>query len=358
MKPLILSLIISIFVLFNQAFCVERMTIAVMELEVKGGLSANEASILTEKVREALFHTGKYTVLDRSSMDEILKEMGLSQTGCTSVECIVNVGRVLSAQNMVAGYIGKIGTTYSMALRIINVQTGEIINMATVDCPGCQLEQVAANTPRDAVRKLLGEPVEEETSITAKESERLIETKKPGKLPAKKRKYMITIGLELISVNETDPGGVIGVGYNFTPNFALKAELVTLELNFRTEESSPIVGPVEISGSKNSLNAFLITPRYYKKISGKYLWIFFQIKFGVFGDKVRLYYDGDVGEDQDINPCICPGLGLHLFKDKFVSVDAVFGYDFIERHRIQFSDFSHKLDYSCYDLSLNVVFSF
>ncbi|NQS97628.1 MAG: hypothetical protein HQ591_04170 [candidate division Zixibacteria bacterium] len=352
MKSLILSLIISIFVLFNQAFCVERMTIAVMELEVKGGLSANEASILTEKVREALFHTGKYTVLDRSSMDEILKEFGLSQSGCTSVECIVNVGRVLSAQNMVAGYIGKIGTTYSMALRIINVETGEIINMATVDCPGCQLEQVAANTPRDAVRKLLGEPVEE----------------KPGKLPAKKRKYMIAIGIDHIG-GFNAWGGIIYVGYKFTPNFALIAEYVNLNLVFKTEgtvitEDTLIGTSYQIYDTGDPLNALMITPRFYKKISGNHLWGFLQVKFGVFWVKMHVVKQDfwsiniNIYDDTSTMFGVSPGLGFHLFNEKFISINAEFGYYVIEKYDFELMGFSDYVDYSGFSSSLNVVFSF
>jgi curli biogenesis system outer membrane secretion channel CsgG len=108
----------------------DKSTVAVLDLQVLGGLSSSEALILSEKVREALFLTGKFKVLDRSTMDEILKEQGFSQSGCTSDECIVQVGRMLSAQKMVAGSVGKIGGTYTLSLKLVDVQTGEIDNMA------------------------------------------------------------------------------------------------------------------------------------------------------------------------------------------------------------------------------------
>jgi hypothetical protein len=68
-------------------------------------------------------------------MNEILKEQGFQMTGCTSSECAVEAGKILNVAKMVGGSIGKIGTTYTLDLRIIDVATGKIESISTVDTP-------------------------------------------------------------------------------------------------------------------------------------------------------------------------------------------------------------------------------
>ena len=123
---LILFLIFPIIVLKSQTH------IAVVEFEGKN-VSEPEASALTDRLRTELFRTGKFRVLEREMMDEILKEQGMQQTGCTSTECIVEVGRIIGVEKMVGGSISKVGTVYSISAKIVSVETGEIIVTATYD---------------------------------------------------------------------------------------------------------------------------------------------------------------------------------------------------------------------------------
>jgi hypothetical protein len=59
-------------------------------------------------------------------MDDILGEQGFQQTGCTTTECAVEMGRLLNVQKMISGTIGKLGKTYTIDLSLIDVQTGAI----------------------------------------------------------------------------------------------------------------------------------------------------------------------------------------------------------------------------------------
>jgi hypothetical protein len=59
-------------------------------------------------------------------MEQILSEQDFQITGCTSDECAVDVGQLLGVTTMVAGSIGRVGATYSVDIRTIEVQTGKI----------------------------------------------------------------------------------------------------------------------------------------------------------------------------------------------------------------------------------------
>ncbi|MCD6397927.1 MAG: hypothetical protein J7L71_10350 [Spirochaetaceae bacterium] len=47
--------------------------------------------------------------------------------GCTDEECQLEVGKLLAADYMVVGNLGKIGTRYAMSARLIDVETGETV---------------------------------------------------------------------------------------------------------------------------------------------------------------------------------------------------------------------------------------
>ena len=87
---------------------------------------------LTSAMNSELINTGKFRVMERSQMDGILKEQGFQQSGaCDGSECAVEVGKLLSVDQMVLGTIAKVGNTYSLSARLVNVQTGEVIKSLT-----------------------------------------------------------------------------------------------------------------------------------------------------------------------------------------------------------------------------------
>lgn len=114
----------SIFLLLPMAL-VAQESIAVLNLEGTG-ISASEAIGLTDRFRTDLVRTNKVTVVERSQMETILKEQDFQLAGCTSAECAVEVGQLLGVTSMVAGTIGKLGSTYIVDIRMIDVQSGKI----------------------------------------------------------------------------------------------------------------------------------------------------------------------------------------------------------------------------------------
>ncbi|MDD5674999.1 MAG: CsgG/HfaB family protein [Chitinivibrionales bacterium] len=107
-------------------------TIAMNRLSASGGVTADEAASLTDALRSELVHSklvkiGYYQIMERSQMDEILKEQGFQQSGaCDETGCAVEMGKLLSVKYILLGNVGKVGQTYTMNLRLVEVQTGKI----------------------------------------------------------------------------------------------------------------------------------------------------------------------------------------------------------------------------------------
>ncbi len=100
-------------------------SVAILDLEGRG-ISTMEAASLTDRLRSELVRTGKVTVVERGQMEQVLTEQNFQLTGCTSDDCAVEVGQLLGVTVMLAGSIGKVGSTFSIDLRTIDVQTGRI----------------------------------------------------------------------------------------------------------------------------------------------------------------------------------------------------------------------------------------
>lgn len=110
-------------------------SIAVLDMEGRG-ISAMEASTLTDRMRTELVNTGAVTVVERGQMQSVLSEQDFQLTGCTSDECAVQIGQMLGVTKMYTGSIGKIGSTYTVDVRVIDVETGAIIRTMKRDYRG------------------------------------------------------------------------------------------------------------------------------------------------------------------------------------------------------------------------------
>ncbi|MBC8147858.1 MAG: hypothetical protein H8E98_07745 [Bacteroidetes bacterium] len=106
-------------------------------IEFKGNnISLSVTSALTDRLRTELEEIKIYKLIEREMMDEVLSEHGFQMSGCTSNECIVEMGQLISAELIIVGSISKVGKTYTVSSRLIDVETGLITNTATYDHTG------------------------------------------------------------------------------------------------------------------------------------------------------------------------------------------------------------------------------
>jgi len=133
----------------------EKLNIAVMDLE-GNGIPEIELAGLSNRLRTELFKTKSFFVIERSQMNEILKEQGFQQTGCTSTECAVQAGQLIGVAKIIVGSVDKVGELYSVSIRIVDVATGKVDNSIADDCDQCRLEDVMTVTIHNAARQLSG----------------------------------------------------------------------------------------------------------------------------------------------------------------------------------------------------------
>lgn len=153
-----------------------RETIALADLNAQG-IDVSASSIISDRLRNDLFETGLFTVVERSQMDQILKEQGFQQSGCTSDACAVEVGQLLGVQYIIVGSVGKLGKTYTVNVRLIDVKTGMIIRSAAKDCR-CEIDDLLKRTVPEIAKQL--------SSVVEQQTKHVSEPAKPGSLASDK----------------------------------------------------------------------------------------------------------------------------------------------------------------------------
>jgi len=112
-----------------------KSNIAVVQL-LGGNISKSAIAALTDRLRFELFQTNYFQVIERDIMDEILTEQGFQQSGCTTNECAVEMGKLMNVENIIGGSINKVGNTFSSSIKMINIQEGNIVKIISFDYSG------------------------------------------------------------------------------------------------------------------------------------------------------------------------------------------------------------------------------
>jgi hypothetical protein len=104
-----------------------KIFVAVFDFDARAGIGQGEAASLSDIFSSQLAQTGKYILVERNGIKRILSEQGFQQSdACSSVECLVEVGKILKVEKIFSGTIGKIGKLYTVSIQLINVSTGQI----------------------------------------------------------------------------------------------------------------------------------------------------------------------------------------------------------------------------------------
>ncbi len=100
-----------------------KIRIAIIDFK-PDGVSETFSRRVSELIRSEMINTGSFTIIERTSMDSILKEQAFQQTGCMDDSCAVTIGRLLSAKKMLIGTILKLGNKTVITGRIVDVERG------------------------------------------------------------------------------------------------------------------------------------------------------------------------------------------------------------------------------------------
>ncbi|MCB4790581.1 MAG: conjugal transfer protein TraF [Elusimicrobia bacterium] len=123
------------------------LNLAITDFESKG-TSASDASVVTDFIRTDMVSNGYYNVLDRSNMETLLAEQKFQMSGCTTLECVANMGKVLNVQVVLTGSLSKLAEDYYITVSLVDVETGKVTK--SVDQKAKTLDEL-----RDVCRQIV-----------------------------------------------------------------------------------------------------------------------------------------------------------------------------------------------------------
>lgn len=111
------------------------LTIAVSDLAAQGILQS-EAMVISEQLRAELMSDPRIKLVERSQMEEILREQGFQQVGCTNDACAMEIGQLLGVGTIVIGTVGRAGSYTLLSARALDVTTGQVVANHSVRTKG------------------------------------------------------------------------------------------------------------------------------------------------------------------------------------------------------------------------------
>lgn len=103
-----------------------RLSLAVLPFDNKGG-SPEITSMVQDNMITTLYNLRRFKILERSKIDEIVKEQKLGMTGFIDPAKAVKVGKVAGVDAILMGSISSTAGGVAITARLIDTETGTII---------------------------------------------------------------------------------------------------------------------------------------------------------------------------------------------------------------------------------------
>jgi len=136
MKKNIIILLV-LFGLFGSLAVYAAPQIAVLDTVLAAGIDPAAGALVTSKIEEEFVNQKKYKVLDRANIERVLgeKEFQLS-SGIVKNEEIRQAGEYLGADFVVVASVSRIGQTFMISAKMIDVSSGEIAAQTSAERAG------------------------------------------------------------------------------------------------------------------------------------------------------------------------------------------------------------------------------
>lgn len=211
----------------------QDITIAVFDLE-NNGLKDSEIRILTERLQSELVKVGGYTVVERKKIEKVFEEQKFQMSGCVE-ECLIEIGMLLGAKEIVIGSAGRFGSTYTISARLVNATSGEMIRSSDFDSEG-GIEQLLTEGMKEVALRLITGLNQEPKKIMGLSSTMLqdsIETEILANSEIMKHGQNYLVSIDNIFLDESDFGK-----YTSFFNLTYDAVEIIVVKNFNHEQSN------------------------------------------------------------------------------------------------------------------------
>lgn len=214
-----------------------NQSIAVADFDNKS-TKANDANLghaASEVVTERFIRSGKFVVIEKRQITKIVSQLEIEQSGLYDSKKTAAVGNLIGAKYMVVGSVSEIGGFYNTSLRIVKIETGEIVISESKEISASTMNAVAELYKPASYRIILG----------------------AGLMGQSTAKQMLDASLDLH----------LGLSYEFATNnyaiFSVSGSIV------ETGAAPGFgIGYTTASGAQTSYNSFLFRRHFFNILAG------------------------------------------------------------------------------------------
>lgn len=99
-------------------------------------VSDAEALTLSESLRASIVNSDYFTVVSRADMKRILEEHEFQRTDLADTKTLVEMGKIIGVEKIIGGSIGRVGDTFSLSVRMVDVETAKVDVSVVQDVQG------------------------------------------------------------------------------------------------------------------------------------------------------------------------------------------------------------------------------
>ncbi|MDG4597383.1 MAG: PEGA domain-containing protein [Candidatus Contendobacter sp.] len=125
-----------------------RMTAAVVEFQVRGGLDEQSGAIIADQMMAAIANTGRFVLRDRlplSAAAKIAKASELGETGLLDPKTAAELGRLYGLDAVVTGGVYKLGDLITVTARLIDTRNASLLRSGQIQGKDIDTIQIKIN---------------------------------------------------------------------------------------------------------------------------------------------------------------------------------------------------------------------
>jgi len=155
--PTYSTVLLSLLIFAGIVRAADKPTCAVMTFQPLSGVTEGQARLVSERMFNEIGKADRFRMIERGQAEQVLKENQIAVV-CADTSSAIEAGKILAAQRIVIGNVGKIGELYTIHSRLVSVESGVVETMATIDHEG-RLEDLLRIAAVNTARQLLGLPL-------------------------------------------------------------------------------------------------------------------------------------------------------------------------------------------------------
>ena len=99
---------------------------------------------VAEILRNQISGTKNVVLVERQRLEDLKRELGIQYSDLADPATAVRLGRAAGARKMIFGSLSRLGTTYTITVRMVEVETSTIDGFRGVECLECKEEDLPA----------------------------------------------------------------------------------------------------------------------------------------------------------------------------------------------------------------------